>query len=244
MISAIFWFMEISFLVGALALYIVNNKETNSTKRNQWIKYVVYFFIVHTAILSALAGPQFFTILVVAIIIIGLYELVRVYKKMLSSRSHLSLVALSLVVYLLLAFGLFYFSIRSNSKTIIFLYITIVTFDGFSQIIGQLIGKHQLVPKLSPKKTIEGTLGGCCAAIIAALTLRSLADFSISQALIVGFMLSIASLLGDLTASWFKRINNIKDFSRILPGHGGILDRFDSLLVAASIFMIYSRYAL
>jgi len=100
------------------------------------------------------------------------------------------------------------------------------------------------VPKLSPKKTIEGTLGGVIAAIIAALTLRSLVDFSIPQALLVGLMLSIAGLVGDLTASWLKRINDIKDFSRMLPGHGGVLDRFDSLLVAAPAFWVYSEYAL
>jgi len=244
MISAIFWFIDGSFLIGALAMYKANKNVTGPTKRNRWVKFVVYFLIVHSVILSALAGPKFFTFLVVAIILIGFYELVRVYIQRGRSRSHLPIIILSFVVYLILAVGLFSFSIGSNSKTIVFLYITIVIFDGFSQVTGQLIGKHQLVPKLSPNKTVEGTLGGVVAAIIAALTLRSLADLSIPQALMVGFMLSIAGLLGDLTASWFKRINNIKDFSRILPGHGGILDRFDSLLVAAPVFLVYSEYSL
>jgi len=243
-ISAIFWFLDGSFLIGALATYKANKNVTGPTKRERWVKFAMYFLIVHSTLLSALAGRQYFTFLVVVIIIIGCYELIHLYMQNGSKGTRFPTVVLSFIVYLMLAFGLFSFSMGSSSHTIVFLYITIVIFDGFSQVTGQLLGKHQLAPKLSPKKTIEGTLGGVIAAIIAALTLRSLVDFSIPQALLVGFMLSIAGLVGDLTASWLKRINDIKDFSRMLPGHGGVLDRFDSLLVAAPAFWVYSKYAL
>ena len=222
--------------------YADNQRVGAEKKRNRWVKFFVYFLIVHIAILTALAGPKYFAFLVAAIIMAGFYELCRICLRKGSSSSRLPLTALSLGTYLILAFGLFSFAMRSSSETIVFLYITIVFFDGFSQVTGQLVGKHQLVPWLSPNKTVEGTLGGVVAAMVAALTLRSLGGFSIQQAVGAGLLLSSAGLLGDLAASWFKRINGIKDFGGILPGHGGILDRFDSLLVAGPTFWVYTYY--
>ncbi len=107
---------------------------------------------------------------------------------------------------------------------------------------GKLFGKHKLVPKLSPKKTVEGAIGGVAVAtLIAFLYGFIISRFSanaaevriIAYCTISGFLGSIFSQFGDLTASAIKRYNGIKDFGRIIPGHGGVMDRFDSILFTA-----------
>jgi len=97
---------------------------------------------------------------------------------------------------------------------------------------GTLIGKHKLAPKISPGKTIEGTVGGIVACIIAGLIVNFLfgyplsSDWTIAFALLVG----ITAVLGDLVESSIKRGAGMKDSGDIVPGHGGVLDRFDSLI--------------
>ncbi|MCK5391225.1 MAG: phosphatidate cytidylyltransferase [Deltaproteobacteria bacterium] len=113
---------------------------------------------------------------------------------------------------------------------------------------GTLIGKHKLAPKISPGKTIEGTVGGIVVCIIAGLIVNFLfgyplsSDWTIAFALLVG----IAAILGDLVESSIKRGAGIKDSGDIVPGHGGVLDRFDSLIFVfpASYYFILVYYSL
>ncbi len=101
---------------------------------------------------------------------------------------------------------------------------------------GVTMGKHKLCPVISPKKTWEGAIGG----ILGSMILCGLFGFffmreAIAVCLIVGFLGSIISMFGDLTASIFKRKMGIKDYGNLIPGHGGILDRFDSILFTAPL---------
>lgn len=105
---------------------------------------------------------------------------------------------------------------------------------------GLLFGKHKIVPEISPKKTVEGCIGGVvfCAIytfIVSYLMLHNL-RYSL---LIVAFspFFSIAGMIGDLSASLIKRAYNIKDYGNIMPGHGGIMDRFDSILFISPSFL-------
>ncbi len=105
---------------------------------------------------------------------------------------------------------------------------------------GMLFGKHKLCPDLSPKKTIEGAIGGTIGAtiigfIIAVIFARSL----ILHFIIASIIASILSQLGDLTASAYKRKMGIKDYGNLIPGHGGIMDRFDSVLFTAPAIYYY-----
>ncbi|WP_027398299.1 phosphatidate cytidylyltransferase [Anaerovorax odorimutans] len=105
---------------------------------------------------------------------------------------------------------------------------------------GFLLGKHKLCPKISPKKTIEGSVGG----IIGSLVLCGLfGHFFIPElflhCMIIGALGGIISQFGDLTASIFKRKIGIKDYGNLIPGHGGILDRFDSVLFTAPLIYYY-----
>lgn len=115
--------------------------------------------------------------------------------------------------------------------------------DTFAYICGRLFGKHKLYEKISPKKTIEGFVGGLIFTEIAAFLIYIYLpgqDFSLLFWLVVGLTISAMGTLGDLIESKYKRQANVKDSGSIMPGHGGILDRLDSILFAAPfLFLIY-----
>ncbi|MBR6742435.1 MAG: phosphatidate cytidylyltransferase [Clostridia bacterium] len=116
--------------------------------------------------------------------------------------------------------------------------------DVFCYFSGMLFGKHKLIPRISPKKTVEGAIGGTlmCVAVFVlygALVSRftSLSANYLALAL-TGFVLAIVSQIGDLIASAVKRNYGIKDYGRLFPGHGGVIDRFDSLIAVALVLAI------
>lgn len=106
-------------------------------------------------------------------------------------------------------------------------------------LIGTRFGKHPLLPRISPKKSIEGALGGLGLGVLAAFACRPLLNFGYVQLLLAGFVLSILGQLGDLSESLLKRDCNVKDSSNLIPGIGGILDLIDSLLFTAPVFYFY-----
>jgi phosphatidate cytidylyltransferase len=106
--------------------------------------------------------------------------------------------------------------------------------DSGAYFAGRFFGRHLLFPSLSPKKTVEGGLGGLLLTIlIVAPVAYLLLDFGLVKALIIGAVVSVASQCGDLFESSLKRILDVKDLGTFLPGHGGVLDRVDSLLFTA-----------
>jgi phosphatidate cytidylyltransferase len=107
---------------------------------------------------------------------------------------------------------------------------------------GKLFGKTKIAPEVSPNKTWEGAIGGVCCTMLLATLLRFLTPFSVLQAMLVGFGLGVAGLFGDLCVSAVKRDVGVKDSGDFIPGHGGILDRVDSLTYTAPLFLHYVRY--
>lgn len=117
--------------------------------------------------------------------------------------------------------------------------------DIFAYFVGRTIGKHKLIPEVSPKKTWEGAIGGVFFATVAfmvyGIVLHYIPDAPTPHYTILtvlGLMLSIVSQMGDLSASLLKREKGIKDFGVIFPGHGGVIDRFDSFLPVAPILLV------
>ena len=117
--------------------------------------------------------------------------------------------------------------------------------DTGAYFIGVLFGKHKLIPKVSPKKTIEGAFGGVLGCIagfaLYGFIIQSIYKVNVNYVAIVilAAVISVVSQFGDLVASYIKRERNIKDFGFIFPGHGGVLDRFDSIIaVAPTIYFI------
>ena len=116
--------------------------------------------------------------------------------------------------------------------------------DTFAYFTGVLIGKHHIVPKISPKKTLEGCIGGTALCTAASLALILIAksiwqiDLDLPCLLIIMFVSSVISQFGDLSMSYIKRGVGIKDYGKLMPGHGGVLDRFDSVLFSAPVVEI------
>lgn len=119
--------------------------------------------------------------------------------------------------------------------------ITAFATDIFAYFSGYLFGKHKLSPKISPKKTIEGAIGGVIGSTLLCLLFGYLVIPSLLlHSAVIGLIGSAFAQLGDLTASVFKRKMGIKDYGTLIPGHGGILDRFDSVLFTAPFVYYYS----
>lgn len=111
--------------------------------------------------------------------------------------------------------------------------------DTGAYLIGRKLGKTKLFPRISPNKTWEGTIGGVCLGIfIAYLNSLLFSDFTSSIWMVIGVIVVIFGSLGDLVESLFKRSLNIKDSGKLLPGHGGVLDRFDGIFISAP--MVYT----
>lgn len=130
---------------------------------------------------------------------------------------------------------------NSNKWYLVYLILITTMNDSFAMILGRLIGKHKLIPSVSPNKTVEGSLLGLIiGTFIAVLFFVNIikAPISIALIILITVFLSIVGQLGDLLFSKIKRENEIKDFSNIMPGHGGILDRLDSLALVLLVFVV------
>ena len=115
--------------------------------------------------------------------------------------------------------------------------------DVFAYFTGRFFGKHKLAPHLSPKKTVEGSIGGIIFAVLGCMLYGLIVDLATdlhARYLVLaclGLSLSVISQIGELWASLIKREHGIKDYSQMLPGHGGVMDRFDSILAISTVLM-------
>ena len=130
-----------------------------------------------------------------------------------------------------------------EQSVILTLIILIWVNDSFAFFIGKNLGKRKLFESVSPKKTIEGFFGGILFSLITAFILSCFCDFlSLTNLIVISLIASILGTAGDLVESKFKRQANTKDSGNIMPGHGGILDRLDSLLFVAPFVYLYIHY--
>lgn len=123
--------------------------------------------------------------------------------------------------------------------------------DGGAYFAGVFLGKHKLCPKVSPKKTVEGFIGGLIVGTLSAILIGYVYSFiykaydnpfNYAELAIMGFLGSLISVLGDLTFSQIKRACGIKDYGSIFPGHGGVLDRFDSVVFISPLMYLFALY--
>lgn len=129
---------------------------------------------------------------------------------------------------------------------VVFLFLVVWLSDAAAYGVGSLLGRRKLMPAISPAKTVEGALAALVVGVLAALAarawfFRSLGAF---DAITLGLLLGAAGMLGDLAESLIKRTGAVKDSGWIFPGHGGLLDRADSLLFAAPLLFYYHRFFL
>ncbi len=152
--------------------------------------------------------------------------------------------ATQLYIVLPLALMSVLYFVLGSKWLVLCVFIMIWINDTGAYVVGSMLGRHHLFPRISPKKTWEGFAGGMAFTIGAAVVMQScfdglLGNISLIEALILGAVISAASTFGDLAESQLKRTAGIKDSGHIIPGHGGILDRIDSLLLVVPVTVLF-----
>jgi len=213
------------FLLGAVLMILAGQR----AGRGFWLKYAVYVLVVHAILGTIVAG--WFALAVALILAVGAAELARALARIPGWRRRCAIG----MAYFTLAAGLLFSAASLSRAMLLFLYLVVAGFDGFSEIFGRLLGRIKLARTISPGKTVEGAMAGGAGAVILAVVAGHLAGLAFPVSALLGMGIAAAALLGDLAASWVKRRAGIKDYSGVIPGHGGILDRFDSLIGAGAL---------
>lgn len=201
-----------------------------------------------TLLLISVQWPALLSIPTVCIIVVAL----ALTSRLRSSRALKD----SLVDSAVVAFGVLYVGLTLGTLLmtralpegeflIFFVFLVTWAGDAGAYYAGMSLGRRKLAPVISPNKTVEGLVGGLLLAITVAFLARTwfLPSFSAADCLVTGLLLTAAGVLGDLTESALKRSAGVKDSGGIIPAHGGMLDRLDSLLFAAPAFYYYLTFA-
>jgi phosphatidate cytidylyltransferase len=134
-------------------------------------------------------------------------------------------------------------NLQFGIAAVVFLLAVVEGSDAFACLWGKLLGRHRLCPGLSPNKTVEGALGAVTSALALGVALHGLLPFvTLPHLLLLSFLLAVFGMCGDLALSMVKRDLGVKDTAQLIPGHGGLLDRFDSLIFTAPVFFHFLRY--
>ena len=219
------------YLITGIGFYFISKKKDEVARKRLWLKFFVYLALVSVVVVCMEYASDVAFALICLIASIGAYEVVTSWKEIASARVKV----VSAVVYSLVLLGVsLSYEIRDALLSVFFL---VVVFDGFSQTVGELVKGKALAPRMSPNKTRSGFIGG-------ALVMGSTTWFILEgeHLFLIGIAMSIVGLYGDLLASWLKRFSGKKDFSEIIPGHGGVLDRFDSFLAVWSVLSVVAYF--
>lgn len=231
MIQTIYYIILGYFILGGLGFYLINRKKEPAVAKKSYTKFISYFFIIHILFFSIAINPIVFRGLSVVIIGMGLIELIRLFKMRAFANS--GFFVGSLVVFAALSLGFFHFG-ALDKELILFAFLVLSIFDSFSQISGQLWGKTKILPEISPNKTLGGLVGGALFAVASAFILNDLYDGTLWKSVVIAAGVVVFAFLGDIAASYYKRKFQVKDYSQLIPGHGGFLDRFDSLIAGGA----------
>jgi len=227
MIRTIYVIILIYFVLGGIGFYLINRKKEASVARKSYTKFIVYFFIINILFFSITIRPRLFLYLAIMIAISGSLELINLFYR--SGLKHVTFFILSVLIYAAFSTGFMKFGLLPY-KLILFTFLILSIFDSFSQITGQLWGRKKIMPKISPGKTLGGVVGGTIVSLVSAFLLKGLFTGSVTELLVFTLGTLLFAFTGDLLSSLYKRKYEVKDFNNLIPGHGGFLDRFDSLI--------------
>jgi phosphatidate cytidylyltransferase len=133
--------------------------------------------------------------------------------------------------------------VEEGTSRIVLLLAVVISSDVFAYFVGHAIGRHKLAPQVSPGKTVEGAIGGLAGAALASgvVATQLFKDQSPALVIVIGVLVAVAGIVGDLLESLFKRYVGAKDSGALFPGHGGALDRMDAFLLAAPLLYAFFR---
>ncbi|MEN8203490.1 MAG: phosphatidate cytidylyltransferase [Bacteroidota bacterium] len=219
------------FLSGAFFLILINRKLDSNRSREQWIKFISYVILFNLIWNSKIYSDIAFMMMAHLVMILCSLEWWKAIQK---SWNRFWLAA----GFILVLAGFWRF-LYLPDKEILFTVFIVILFDGSSQIAGQLFGKIPLLPGISPSKTLEGLIGGITVTLGTALLLRNSFLLEWAELILMSMLVILFAFMGDLLASYVKRKAGLVTFSRMLPGHGGFLDRFDSHIMAGgAVFLV------
>jgi len=231
---AVVYFIGCCALLGAIGMAVANRTASIAIRHERWVKYFSYL-IITTLIVTSIFFDIFLYV-AMSIVAVGCYEIVR--SLLVHRANDMVFLTFLFTSYSAVATGFLLFAAIFNNQFLFSIYLQVLIFDAFCQITGQLFGRRKLAPAISPAKTVEGLAGGLIFCIITAILFADLLQLPVVVMACLGFITAISSLAGDLSSSWLKRKLQVKDFSNLLPGQGGFLDRFDSLLMTGLIYSI------
>lgn len=245
---------QYSFAILFLAILSIGLTEfarlykNSEIKPNIWLSYLISFLMFGISFFVAKGDIEgkYFLMLFPFFILITASELYRKKQKPIENIA----VTIFSVIYLALPLSFINFIVfpdinletTYSPKLLIAMFVLIWVYDSGAYLFGVSFGKHRLFERISPKKSWEGAIGGTLTAVFAAWIISGyVPEIKAIHWIAISLLTVISSTFGDLTESMFKRFFQIKDSGHILPGHGGILDRFDSLLFAGPVIFVYLK---
>ncbi|MBN2571071.1 MAG: phosphatidate cytidylyltransferase [Ignavibacteriales bacterium] len=240
-----FYFLTFIVLISCVSFFEFSQL---SSKKGIFLNLVMGEISIIAIILNFYFNWLSPVILIIAIPIVLLFcELWRNKGSALQniSSSLLGVFYLGLFPATLIGIREFYADYNNGGYLIISIFVCIWLCDSAAMFIGTLIGKHKIFPRVSPKKSWEGTIAGFIFGLGGMLICKIIIlDFlSWNNIIIMGLIIGALGQIGDLIESLLKRDANIKDSSNMIPGHGGLMDRFDSLIFASPLVFIYLSYS-
>ena len=224
------------FLIGIMAVReFYNGFHAMDIKPNYGIAVIAAIALYAIDIFTD--DPKWYMLWFFAVVLASLLYLFNIEHRKLED----AMATITGIVYVV--FFSFHVTLVEQTEYGILIWLVVLTAFGtdiMAYFSGFLFGKHKLCPKISPKKTIEGSIGGTLGSVIlSGLFGYFFAPEVLVHCLVIGVLGGIVSQFGDLTASIFKRKMGIKDYGNLIPGHGGILDRFDSVLFTGPMVYYY-----
>lgn len=227
------------FLLGGIFMIFITRRKDQEESGKLWIWYSVYFLVFNILFACTAFNPSLFHYLSILIIFAGYLELIKLFTY--SGFSFKGFFVVSIFIYSVLA-GCFYLFGLLKMELILYTLLIVSVFDAFSRITGQMFSKRSLLPEISPGKTIEEITCGAICALAASAFLKDLTGTTLFVAFLYTAGIIASALTGDLAASWYRRRYKAREFSKTLPGLGGILDCFCSLIAGGTFMYLLMKF--
>ncbi len=213
------------FALGGFGIWLLTKGSVNAKRISLRGKFFIYFFISLVMFVSSMYSSYHYVVCFL-ISLIGFFEIC-----FLPNLSRMRF--LYVWLYVLLSMLFVYFCYKSFLYDAALLLLVVLGVDGFSQIFGNAFGANKISESISPNKTWEGFFGAYISVLMVYFAIRQ-GDVSLAGFFLINIFI-FSALAGDLMASYLKRKADVKDFGKIIPFHGGVLDRFDSLIVVYAV---------